>query len=237
MTEPMAPLFTDEAIRRAERRAVSLSLLMPPVAMLLGFFVAWLLGGRNAGWIAWTAGAACGLGAMLAVHDWLFLGSFNRRLRRQLEAKLHDLGELEFRTDDATVYFVGLAHPSRDTRLRAETDDDIGFLRLDFDRLVYRGDRLTFEIDLAELESVDLVPVGAGLPAAVKRLRLRFRHGEPFDELLIASREGDRLSRASRVTQVLHEALLNRIDRAAVRTTGGRLAEPLSEADELSLRG
>lgn len=223
MSGSLEPVFSPAVIARAARRALLVAIALPAAAVILGVVVAWLLGGGTPGLVAKLGGAAVAVGLLYAVQDGLFLGSYNRRLRAALEAKLRALGELDFRLDDPAVYFVGLAHPSRAVRRRAETDDDIGFLRLDYDRLVFRGDRLHFEVDLADVESLELVPVGHGLPSSIKRLRLRFRHGEPFEEVELCSREGDRLSRANRVTRTLAEGLEHRLKRAASRPAAERL--------------
>lgn len=178
--------------------------------------------------LAWVG---AGVAALLG-YDWLSLGPLNRSLRTELRAKLEALGELDFDPEQAEVYYVGLAHPARTSPWRVETDDDIGFVRLTFDQLIYRGDQLSFEVDLDDLVGVELEHAGYGLPDAFKRLRLTFADGEPFDAVLLSGREGDRLTTGNRATLVLHEALTKRLARRRRR----RLSGTDTEAGLLTLR-
>lgn len=218
-------LFSERRIRRAGLASLVAGLVVPLAALGLGLFVRWLLIAHLGPLAAGGIGLLVGLVAAGAALDWLSLGWFNRRLRRQLVARLRRLGELDFPLDDPSVYFVGLAHPAKVTWRRWETDDEVGFLRLTFTGLEFRGDRLHFDVGFEAIEDLTQEPVGFGLPARFQRIRVRFVAGEPFDELLLCAREGDRLSAGNDVTRTLYEALVARWQRH-----GPRLREPLEQS-------
>ena len=221
MSDADERVFNERGVRRDGLLSAALAALVPPVAVAAGLLVRWLIGGAAGGWFATLCGAVVAAGLLFAAVDYLSLGWFNRRLRRKLLAKLRALGELTFNADDPTVYFVGLAHPSRSRGGRWETDDEIGFLHVTFDGLAFRGDRLVFDVPFSDLVAVELEPVGHGLPRALQRIRVQFAAGEPFDELFICGREGDRLTRGNAVTATLYEALTQRLK----RRSGSRLTE------------
>lgn len=224
-------VFSEAEVRRAGMLSVAAAFVLPAVALAAGVFVKWLLGDALGPVVASVAGAAAGIALLVTAGDYLSLGWYNKRMRRRLAAKLRRLGELPGDLADPNVYFVGLAHPAKVGLLRWETDDEIGFVQLGFDSLTYRGDRLSFEVPFEDLAAVELVPIGFGLPRRFKRIRLVFRGGEPFDELLLCSREGDRLSSGNDVTHILYEAIHKRW----LRRGGVRLAAESELADDLEL--
>ncbi len=223
-------VFSPTAIRQAAWLSGLGGVAVPLLALVAGDLVFWLLAAQVGPLLAAVAGGVVGLALLALALDWLFLGWPNRRWRRRLSEKLRRLGELTFPLDDPNVYFVGVAHPARAGLLRLETDDEIGFLKVGFEALEYRGDRFSWTVPVDEIADLALEPVGAGLPRQFQRIRLKFRYGEPFDELLLCAREGDRLTRGNDVTKTLYEALRQRWERRAVRRLGAET--PLD--DELS---
>lgn len=223
--EPEERVFSQARIRRAGLVSALAGFIAPTLALLAGLLVRWLLGG---GWPADLVGLAVGLAVLVTCGDYLLLGWFNRRVRRQLAYRLRHNAEVVFDLDDPSVYFVGLAHPAKVSWLRWETDDEVGFLKLEFDRFEFHGDRLRFQVPFERVESVELEPLGYGLPRRFKRIRVTFAGGEPFDELLLCGREGDRLSTGNHETKTLYEALRQRWQRrASSRLTHDPLAEAL----------
>ncbi|MCC7490937.1 MAG: hypothetical protein IT204_01240 [Fimbriimonadaceae bacterium] len=224
-------VFEPERIRRAGFWATLAGAATAVGAVVIGgalqATLAPLLGGVLSALVGLTV---CG-GLMWASWDWLALGWFNRAVRRDLIQRLRTLGELDFEVSDPDVYFVGLAHPGLPTD-SPETDSDIGFLRLTPDELVYRGDRLHFAVPWAELAEVTVTALPGTLFGLGSRLHLRFTDDEPFAELYVSVREGDRLSRSAEVTRTLGEALTRRLARHRQRRLDDPLeaqfAEPLS---------
>lgn len=232
-SDPRERVFSDERIRRASLFNFAAGVLSAAVAGGVAVFCWWLLGEIVGATLALLIAAGVGLGLLWAAADWLSLGWFNRRLEQDLLTKLRNLGEITGSTSDPDVYFVGLAHPSRQTLARAETDDDIGFLTLTFDGLEYRGDRLHFDVPYEGIEQVQLVPVGYGMPRGVKRIKLTFRDGEPFDEIFLMAREGHRLSRGNDVTRTLYEAVGQRWERRAAVRLGAESDSTRASQDAL----
>jgi hypothetical protein len=225
MDHPAAtePVFTPRRLRRLGLANLLASAASVPLTVAVAIALAVALGPLVGGGPALLA--ACAAAGLLTwwTYDHLCLGPFNRRLRRDLRRRLEALGELRFDTASPDCYFVGLAYPHRaaGAALRWESDDDVGFLRLDFDSLAYHGDRLAFEVDYDQLAEVRLEPLGLGLPRSFVRLRLTFVAGAPVDELLLVCREGDRLTRANRATRVFCEALEQRRARHSARRLTG----------------
>jgi len=223
-------VFSPAEIRKAAWLSGLGGFLVPLLAIGAGQLVFWLLSAQVGALLAAVAGGAAGLTLLVMALDWLFLGWPNRRWRRRLSEKLRRLGELTFALDDPNVYFVGVAHPARAGLMRLETDDEIGFLKVGFEALEYRGDRFSWTVPVEEIGDIELEPVGAGLPRRFQRIRVKFRYGEPFDELLLCAREGDRLTCGNDVTQTLYEALRQRLERRSARRLGAdeRLDDELS---------
>jgi hypothetical protein len=153
------------------------------------------------------------------------LGLFgNGWLRQRVQEKLTAFGDLPFAVGSPAVRFVGLAYPVREGWLRAETDDDVGFLEITEEGLRYRGDALSFDVPAEALEEVSL----DYRPPAFKRLRLRFRDGEPFDSVCLDSRDHNRLFAAKRDNTALYRALRALIQRCSTKE---RLAAPVEAMD------
>lgn len=221
-------VFDPAVIRRDGLFGLVAGALVPSVCLAVALLVHWLFGGH--GLVAALAGLVTGLGLLAVCYDYLAMGPSNARMRRQLVEKLRRVGDLAFDPASPEVYYVGLAY--RDGRSsQFESDDDIGFIQVLPDKLIYRGDRLAFELDLQDLADVSTEPVGAGLPSAVGRVRLETVSGEPFEWLALSSREGSRLSAANAVTKALYEAVHSRWQRRALKRmqqsydTSSRLSE------------
>ena len=157
------------------------------------------------------------------------LGLFgNGWLRKRVQEKLEALGELPYEVESPRIRFVGLAHPVREGWLRAESDDDVGFLEITDDGLCYRGDALSFDVPAEDLEEVTLV---YRLPA-FKRVLLRFRNHEPFDSICLDSRDHNRFFAAKRDNTGLYRALQTLIRSHPPRE---RLGAPVEEPEEVEV--
>jgi len=203
-----------------------------------GFGLGTLLGSFLFGWPSWLSGLlALGgglLGFGVAVDRVSLLG--NRGLRRRVQRKLEALGEI--RPDRGRRRFVGLAHPVRERVLRLETDDDVGFLEITSDGLRYRGDALSFDVPREDVEDVQLVRLGPLVPGFLRRVRVAFRSGEPFDEVCFDSREHARYSQAQRDTRLLFRELQALLRPPAAEILQPRLREAVREETEwVVLRG
>jgi len=223
--DPEQRVFDPAVIRRDGLFGLLAGALLPTVCLLVAIWVNWIFGGNSV--LAGLAGLGVGLGLLAVAYDYLAVGPSNAGMRRRLIEKLRRLGELSFDPASPEVYFVGLAYRERRSS-RWETDDEIGFLEVTFDGLIFHGDRLSFRIDYADLVQVDLEPVGGGLPSSVGRLSLITASGEPFDRLAFSSRERPRLSASNAVTATLHEAIRTRWLRRAPAT---RLQSDLRQTD------
>lgn len=109
----------------------------------------------------------------------------NGWLRNAVERKLRSLGEL-IRPEQ--YRFVGLAHPCHvgtAKRRLIETDDDVGFLRVDWTGIHYRGDSMSFDIPAERVLEVNRV---RGLYAPWARIEVVIDGGEPFDRIILDSR-------------------------------------------------
>lgn len=210
---PHDQVFSGRRVRAAFLEVLFANALLVPLAAAIGGLVGWLLSTLFHPGLAAVAAIGAFLGTLLVGLDYVYVGWTNRRWRRALERKLRRIGELRFRADAPDVYFVGLAHPCQIQPMRLESDDDIGFLRLTFDGIEYHGDRLLFDVPYEAIESIELEPLGYGFPGFIKRIRVRFTEGEPFDEVLLCGREGNRLSSANGATHTLYEVLLKRWER------------------------
>jgi hypothetical protein len=230
MRDGQERVFSDSRIRRAGWMGVAAGTMLPWLGGILAIWVYWLLAAVVGSGLALLGALVAWLAIILFAVDYLSLGWHNRRWRTLLADKLRREHSLKFSLDEPDVYFVGLAHPAKVAPLRWETDDDIGFVRVGFDTFEYHGDRLFFDIAFDQLESVTLEPIGYGLPARFKRIRVKFKYGEPFDELLLSSREGDRLSAGNDVTLTLYEALRLRWERR--NPAAARLVD---ETDDVAL--
>lgn len=212
--------------------------------------MAWVAGLATAGLVCGGFGLGMGLGSFLfggasglsgllalgggllgfgvAVDRVSLLG--NRGLRRRVQRKLEALGET--RPDRGRTRFVGLAHPVRERALRLETDDDVGFLEIAADGLHYRGDALSFDVPREDLADVQLVRLGPLVPGFLRRVRVAFRSGEPFDEVCLDSREHSRYSHAQRDTRLLFRELQALLRPPAAESLQPRLSEAVGEETE-----
>ncbi|HAZ62572.1 MAG TPA: hypothetical protein DCZ72_03030 [Armatimonadetes bacterium] len=126
-------------------------------------------------WIAWVRDRAVLIG--------------NRDLRREVAAKLTGLGHLVETGHDE---FVGLAYPCffEHSRRLVETDDDVGFLSIDPQGLVFVGDGDEFAIPAADITDVYVTrdSASAGLSA---RIYVEIASGEPQETVVFDSRGHD----------------------------------------------
>jgi hypothetical protein len=216
--EDRDPVFTPRRMRRASLTSLAAGFCAVPLALGLVIGLQWLLAQWIGVGLACLAGGAAAAALLWLTVDHFSLGGYNRRLRADLARRLQALGEIGFELRSADTYFVGLTHGADagrrgGNRAHGETDDDVGFVHLGPDGLAYHGDRLTFTLDWSDIEAIELVPAGDGLPAALRRLRLTTGIGAPMETVTLMCREGDRLTRANRATHVLAAALERRWER------------------------
>ncbi len=155
-----------------------------PAAALLTLIATWLVTGA-----AVTQGGWLGLGVFL-LYLWLVCDRMvlfgNGWLRRQVHHKVVSLGEIR---PDEQAWFVGLAHPCHTGTLKRrmlETDDDVGFLTVNWSGLQFRGDANHFDLPAAEIVDVRLVRSAF---APWGRIELMTRDGEPYESLILSSRD------------------------------------------------
>jgi len=134
----------------------------------------------------------------------------NRSLRRRLANRLGELARGEF---------VGFSPGEGVMSWEGETDQDVGFLQVEGNTLVYRGDRFSFSLRRENLDEMRLQGVlgatpeaagTAGRPVTVGPLRLAvYWHtpGDPGRVFTLASREADTLAEANRATRALADRL------------------------------
>ncbi|MBI5830900.1 MAG: hypothetical protein HZB16_01140 [Armatimonadetes bacterium] len=127
--------------------------------------------------------------ALLVAYAWFVLNYLmlfgNGWLRRSLAQRLEALGEP---ADHRRARFVGLSYPCHNTSLGrrlVETDDDVGFLTIVPEGLIFHGDGINFTVPAAAIAGVRLVRT-AYAPWA--RVEVTIADGEPFDEITLDSR-------------------------------------------------
>ena len=141
----------------------------------------------------------------------------NRWVREQTEAKLRRVGEL---SPPGRSRFVGLAHPAYADdvqRRQVESDDDVGFLTLGRDALAYRGDAMSFDIPYENIGELTQV---RSPYAPWPRLEIEILDGEPFDSIIIDSRDGNSFRACQEDGRKLHKELQAVVDR--IRRHGGQ---------------
>lgn len=126
-------------------------------------------------WIAWIRDRAVLIG--------------NRDLRGEVAAKLTSLGHLVETGHDE---FVGLAYPCffEHSRRLVETDDDVGFLSIEPQGLVFLGDGDEFAIPAEDITDVYVTrdSASAGLST---RVYVEIASGEPQETVVFDSRGHD----------------------------------------------
>lgn len=173
-----------------------------PVAALITLVTTWLVTSA-----AVAQGGLAGL-VLFAAFLWLVCDRLvlfgNRWLRRTVRGKVEALGELRA---SERAWFVGLAHPCHQATLRRrliETDDDVGFLTIDWSGLHYRGDALHFDLPASDIVAVRMVHSAF---APWGRVELTTRAGEPFDALILSSRDFGSHAACRLETRRLYERL------------------------------
>lgn len=175
---------------RYQRRFIPLAALITLIATWLVTSAALIQGG-------WVGVAMFGLFLWLVCDRMVLFG--NRWLRRKVRDKVVGLGEMR---EAEGAWFVGLAHPCHTTTLRRrvlETDDDVGFLSFDWSGLHFRGDVNHFDLPASEIADVKLV---RSTFAPWGRIEIVTTHGEPYDSLILSSR--DYGSHAACCTETIH---------------------------------
>ena len=155
--------------------------------------------------------------ALLLAYAW-FVANYlmlfgNGWLRRALARRLQALGEP---ADHQRARFVGLSYPCHNltlARRMLETDDDVGFLTLVPEGLIFHGDGISFTVPAAAIEQVRLVRT-AYAPWA--RVEVTIADGEPFDRITLDSRDHSLHSACRRDNKVL-AATLQSLARQAQR--------------------
>jgi hypothetical protein len=125
----------------------------------------------------------------------------NRGLRHALYGRLQP---------EPVSMFVGFSPGGEVRSWEGETDQDVGFLELVGNTLVYRGDRHAFTLRRESLDGLGLASLGGPQTAAWGPVRIAVRWrapGEPGQVFTLASREAGRLAQANRATRALAERL------------------------------
>ncbi|MEI6499508.1 MAG: hypothetical protein WCP21_00615 [Armatimonadota bacterium] len=97
--------------------------------------------------------------------------------------------------------FVGFSPGERLHIWHGETDRDIGFLTLDDDIIIYRGDDFSWSLPRDVIDHIDLTPVEAGLQRIIIRWHVPRETGRA---LSLESREAGSISRARAATNQLY---------------------------------
>jgi hypothetical protein len=182
------------------------------VGLVAAVQAAILLGILIGGPLGFVTAVLCG-GALL--NRVILTG--NRWVREQTEAKLRQVGEL---SPPGRTRFVGLAHPAYADdleRRQIESDDDVGFLTLGRDALAYRGDAMSFDVPY---EQIGEIAVTNSTYAPWPRLQIEILDGEPFDAIIIDSRDAKSFRACQQDGHRLREELQAVVDR--IRRHGGQ---------------
>jgi hypothetical protein len=126
----------------------------------------------------------------------------NAELRRELRRRL---GE------DAEGEFVGFSPGGQIRSWEGETDQDVGFLTVRGEALIFHGDRYAWSLPREGVDDVRLLILGEETAHPLTPLRVAvYWHGhrEPGRILTLASRSEDHLAAANQATRRLAEELL-----------------------------
>lgn len=214
---PKRRLF-DQYKRRALPVVTVLILLGTIVVMGLGFALMLLFGPLAA------APVVVGMLWLMIEYGLLF---GNQGLRRSVAAKLRGYGR---RVDTGDDRFVGLAWPchfdSIDRRM-AETDDDVGFLRITPAGIEFWGDGVEFTVPADDIADVRLRRHSDAF-AFWPRVEVDIRSGDPMETVVFDSRNLARHGQCRRDNRRLYREL-----RSLVRTDVEqvRLEALLTEAE------
>lgn len=152
----------------------------------------------------------------------------NRWLRDATAAKLRRVGEV---SPPGRTRFVGLAHPvylDDPTRRHVESDDDVGFLTLARDGLAYRGDGVSFDVPYEQIAAVAMT---RSHYAPWPRVSIQIVDGEPYDEIIIDSRDGPSFQACQHDVLQLHDELQAVLGR--IRRHGGQRLGDVVETERL----
>lgn len=148
------------------------------------------------------AGVAVLLSALL---PWALHGRLTLLGNRQLEQALRQrLGP------EAVGEFVGFSAGAEIRSWEGETDQDLGFLALEGNSLVYWGDQYSWSLRQQSIDQIQLQSLAGDQPTPVGLLRVTvYWHGprDPGRALTLASREADTLAQANLATRELHAQL------------------------------
>lgn len=168
--------------------------VLPFAHWLPTFILAWLMIALTGGSAPFTLLVLAGVFASLTVGTWAMFDRFgmfqNAEMRRSLRARLSALPEPPPR---GRTWFVGMATQAHFGWL--DTDEDVGYLSLYPDRLVYVGDRYHLAVPREQVLSVERRPVPFYSLIGYYWTVVRFQdaeRGEP-NSVRLLSREVDRV--------------------------------------------
>jgi len=153
----------------------------------------------------------------------------NRWVRNATAAKLRRVGEV---SPTGRTRFVGLAHPAYvddPERRQTESDDDVGFLTLARDGLAYRGDAGSFDVPYEQIGEVTMT---RSTYAPWPRVLIEILDGEPYDAIIIDSRDASSFHACQHDGQCLHDELQAVLSR--LRRHGGQRLHQTADTDILA---
>jgi len=162
--------------------------------------------------------------AIWAVNRAILTG--NRWVRDATAAKLQQVGE---HSPAGRTRFVGLAHPAYlddPERRQIESDDDVGFLTLGRDGLAYRGDASSFDVPY---EQIGAVTMSRSAYAPWPRVRIEILDGEPYDAIIIDSRDQRNFHACQQDCRALYDELHAVVGR--IKRHGGQRLHAEAEAE------
>lgn len=195
----MTQYFTPAFKQRIRVMAAIVTMLAGAAPFVLGLLALQFLGDHPSGLVpAAVAMAAFVLGGVLPWLTQNVMGlAGNTGLRQRLAARLAD-GPL----DDAI--FVGFS-PGQDLRVwHGETDRDIGFLRLEPEALVYRGDLFAWALPHEMIDHLDMTPPEGGVSRVIVHWHVPREVSRTFS---VESREARSLTGARKATRELFARL------------------------------
>lgn len=203
-----AELYTAEFKRRNRLVAAVLTLAAgaAPFLVALAILQMWPAAPDYALGVMTAAAFLCAAAAPWYAHGSLaMLGNYGLRER------LRDM--IEQRTDESLssmgAIFVGFSPGERLRIWAGETDRDIGFLYVNENTLVYRGDEFDWSLPLAQVDDVEMAPPVASLRRVI--VRWHRPRSQPRAMSLVC-REASALQDAARATRRLYEALRSWVD-------------------------
>lgn len=196
----MAQYFTPTFKQRLRVTAATTTMLTGALPFVAGLLAIQMLGDHPAGPLpALVAFGSFVLGGLLPWLTQNVMGlAGNGRLRQRLARGLKE------RVDLRHASFVGFS-PGAEFRVwHGESDRDVGFLRMDEQRLVYEGDEYRWFLPREYIDHMEMSPPELGLQRIVIHWHLP---REAPRTLTLESREAGSISRARKATQELYARL------------------------------